>query len=181
MCILYLLRRCGTSLICCNDPRRSRVNQCMLCERCPSNSTSKRPKSAPRRDSDDYLFALSAAAGVVMPVIIRPAGGAGVLDRVGGADLLCAMCAWTRCPAASALHSDNSPANTVAATIRERRRAFSPGVMGWAPRTPSMSSMADWGSRIVPPPRVPTSIEGIETEICREPRRLCHVSLVQGL
>jgi hypothetical protein len=29
--------------------------------------------------------------------------------------------------------------------------------------------MADWGSRIVPPPMVPTSIEGMETETWRFP------------
>lgn len=45
--------------------------------------------------SNDYLFALSTAAELKL-VIIRPAGGAGVLDRVGGADRLCAMCALTR-------------------------------------------------------------------------------------
>lgn len=44
---------------------------------------------------NDYLFALSTAAGL-KPVIARPEGGAGVLDRVGGADRLCAMCALTR-------------------------------------------------------------------------------------
>lgn len=60
--------------------------------------------------------------------------------------------------------------------MRARRREFSPGLVGCGPRTPSMSSMADWGSRMVPPPRVPTSIEGMETEIWREPRRLLTVS-----
>lgn len=38
--------------------------------------------------SDDYLFDLSTAAGLGMPVIVRPEGGAGVLDLVGGADRL---------------------------------------------------------------------------------------------
>lgn len=93
-------------------------------------------------DSDDYLFALSTAAWL-RPVIWSPCGGAGVLDRVGGAERLCAMCALTRWPAASAEHSDSSPASTVAAMTRASNRAFSPGVTGWAPRTPSMSSMAD--------------------------------------
>lgn len=96
----------------------------------------------------------------------------GVLLRVGAADLLCAMWACTRCPAASALHKLNSPAKTLAATIRANRRAFSPGVVGWAPRTPRRSSMADWGSRTVPPPIVPTSIDGIETEIWSAPLKL---------
>lgn len=45
--------------------------------------------------SNDYLFALSTAAELKF-VIARPGGGAGVLDRVDGADRLCAMCALTR-------------------------------------------------------------------------------------
>jgi len=32
--------------------------------------------------------------------------------------------------------------------------------------------MAAWGSRMVPPPMVPTSMEGMETEIWRFPLRL---------
>lgn len=35
-----------------------------------------------------------------------------------------------------------------------------------------MSSIAPWGSRMVPPPSVPTSIEGIVTVIWREPPTL---------
>lgn len=40
--------------------------------------------------SNDYLFALSTAAAL-KPVIVRPGGGAGVLDRVGGAERLWAI------------------------------------------------------------------------------------------
>ena len=36
--------------------------------------------------------------------------------------------------------------------------------------------MADWASRIVPPPMVPTSMEGMETEIWRLPSTLGVVS-----
>lgn len=103
-------------------------------------------------------------------------GGAGVLLREGAALRLCAMCALTRWPAASALQSESSPARTAAPMMRARRRAFSPGSVGCEPLTPSMSSMALWGSRMVPPPRVPTSRDGIETAICREPWRLGRVS-----
>lgn len=86
-----------------------------------------------------------------------------------GALRLCAICALTRWPAARALHSESSPASTAAATMRARRRALSPGFVGCEPRTPSISSMADWVSRIVPPPIVPTSMEGMETLIWRLP------------
>lgn len=107
--------------------------------------------------------------------------GAGVLDRVGGALRLCAMCARTRCPAASAEHKLSSPASTAAATMRASRRALSPGFVGCEPRTPSMSNMALCGSRIVPPPSVPTSIDGIDTEICNAPRRLFLVEEAQSV
>lgn len=36
--------------------------------------------------------------------------------------------------------------------------------------------MADWGSRMVPPPMVPTSIEGMDTETWRSSRTLWRVS-----
>jgi hypothetical protein len=91
--------------------------------------------------------------------------GAGVVDRELAALRLCCMWALTRWPAARALQRESSPARTAAPMIRAKRRALSPGFVGWEPRTPSMSSMALWGSRIVPPPRVPTSREGMETEI----------------
>jgi hypothetical protein len=91
---------------------------------------------------------------------------------LGAADRLCAMCACTKWPAASAAQRDNSPARTPAATIRASWRAFSPGLVAWAPRTPRRSSIAACGSRTVPPPMVPTSIEGMLTEIWRLPFRL---------
>lgn len=96
----------------------------------------------------------------------------GVDDRVGTVLRLCAMCALTRWPAARAEHRLSSPASTAAATIRASWRALSPGLVGWEPRTPSSSSIADCASRIVPPPMVPTSMDGIETEICRFPLTL---------
>jgi hypothetical protein len=97
--------------------------------------------------------------------VMAPVGGAGVVVRVGGAERLCCMCALTRCPAARALQSESSPARTAAAITRASRCEFAPGSVGWGPRTPSMSSIAPWGSRMVPPPSVPTSSEGMETEI----------------
>lgn len=54
----------------------------------------------------------------------------GVVDLVGTWLLLCAMCAWTRWPAASALQRLSSPARTLAAIILASRRAFSPGWVG---------------------------------------------------
>lgn len=105
-------------------------------------------------------------------------GGAGVVEREGAALRLCCMCALTRWPAAKALHRDNSPAKVAAPMMRAKRRALSPGFVGCEPRTPSISSMALWGSRIVPPPRVPTSREGIDTEICSAPLRLEVVSKI---
>ena len=68
-----------------------------------------------------------------------------------------------RWPAARALMRESSPAMTAAAMIRASWRAFSPGVVWWAPRMPSMSRTACWGARTVPPPTVPTSMEGIVT------------------
>lgn len=91
----------------------------------------------------------------------------GVVLLVGTWLRLCAICALTRCPAAKALQRLSSPARTAAPMIRASFRAFSPGLVGCEPRTPSMSSMADCASRMVPPPNVPTSIDGIETLICR--------------
>jgi len=99
--------------------------------------------------------------------------GAGVGALLGAALVtalrLWAMWALTRWPAHRALLSDSSPASTPAPMMRASWRALSPGVSWCAPRTPSRSSMALWGSRIVPPPIVPTSIEGMETEIWRLP------------
>lgn len=111
------------------------------------------------------------------------------------------ICIWerTRWPAARAAMRLSSPASTVPATIRARRSAFSPGRWVLAPlqavdhrkkgyhsdrnkrekysmyRMPSSSRAADWPGRCVPPPTVPTSIEGIVTDARRSPAnvRLC--------
>jgi hypothetical protein len=91
--------------------------------------------------------------------------GVGVVARLGAALRLCAMCARTRWPAARALQRLSSPARTAAATMRDSMRALSPGLVGFGPRTPRRSSMDDWGSRIVPPPIVPTSMLGMDTDI----------------
>jgi len=105
-----------------------------------------------------YLLA-SASLEIAADDIVKPAGspflsctaevtgvcaplGAGVLTLVAGALLLCCMCALTRWPAARALHRDNSPASTPAATMRANLRALSPGFVGWDPLTPSRSSIA---------------------------------------
>lgn len=61
----------------------------------PPNATSKCHKVDRYGVSSVYLLALSTAAELKL-VIDRLDGGAGVLDRVGGADRLCAMCALTR-------------------------------------------------------------------------------------
>lgn len=104
----------------------------------------------------DYLF-LSFAAALKLPfpfvfseafVIasdtgVMAGGGAGVLDLDGAAERLCAMCALTKCPAARAEQSESSPARVAAPMTRARRRALSPGLVGWEPRTPRRSSMAD--------------------------------------
>ncbi len=82
-------------------------------------------------------------------------------------DRLCCICALMRCPAARALIKESSPAMTAAAMMRARREAFSPGDARFAPRIPSMSRTACWGARTVPPPTVPTSMEGMVTEIRR--------------
>lgn len=116
-------------------------------------------------------LARSAAASLGLSPLLGP--GADIIPPDGetegavdaGVERLCAMCALTRCPAARAAHRESSPARTAPPMIRASRREFSPGVVGCEPRTPSMSSIAPWGSRIVPPPNVPTSMDGMETEI----------------
>lgn len=62
----------------------------------------------------------------VMPI----ASDIGVVALVGTWLLLCAICAWTRWPAARALQRLSSPARTLAAIILASRRAFSPGWLG---------------------------------------------------
>ena len=93
----------------------------------------------------------------------------GVVDLVFAELRLCAMCARTRCPAASALFKLSSPARTLAAMIRASFWEFPPGLVGWEPLSPRRSNIALCGSRTVPPPIVPTSIQGIDTLIWRLP------------
>lgn len=123
-------------------------------------------------NSNRYLPQIHSEEDIVNPRAALTAAETGVEVRVVAALRLCAMCALTRWPAASAEHKLSSPARTAAATIRASCRALSPGLVGWEPRTPSISSMADCASRIVPPPIVPTSMEGIDTAIWRLPLRL---------
>mmetsp|Transcript_38031 Transcript_38031/g.80968 ORF Transcript_38031/g.80968 Transcript_38031/m.80968 type:complete len:220 (+) Transcript_38031:1790-2449(+) len=72
-----------------------------------------------------------------------------------------------RCPALSADMSESSPAMTVAATTMASSRELAPGLSLEAPATPSIPRQALCGVRMVPPPTVPTSIEGIVQEMCR--------------
>lgn len=72
---------------------------------------------------------------------------------------------WTRWPAASAEHSDSSPAITVAQMIRASCCAFAPGVSAFAPCTPRIFRHADCAGNDVPPPTVPTSMQGIVTDM----------------
>lgn len=72
-----------------------------------------------------------------------------------------------RCPAAKAPISDSSPAITDAHIILANLCAFAPGSTWFAPFTPSSSSIALCGDRTVPPPTVPTSIDGIEQLISK--------------
>mmetsp|Transcript_78173 Transcript_78173/g.108618 ORF Transcript_78173/g.108618 Transcript_78173/m.108618 type:complete len:373 (-) Transcript_78173:500-1618(-) len=74
------------------------------------------------------------------------------------------MWALSKSPVASAAMSDSSPASTDPATIRASCSAFAPGVVACAPRSPSISSAAACAGRVVPPPTVPTSTEGIVTD-----------------
>eukprot|EP00967_Tisochrysis_lutea_P132551 scaffold231562_cov28-Tisochrysis_lutea.AAC.1 len=76
---------------------------------------------------------------------------------------------WARIrwPAESAESSDSSPARTAPATIVASSRALEPGSFGAAPATPSISRQARCGRKIVPPPTVPTSIDGIVHETCK--------------
>ena len=52
--------------------------------------------------------------------------------------LLCVRWLLTRCPAARAERRDSSPASTVPHTILASWVAFSPGLLWWAPCTPSI-------------------------------------------
>mmetsp|Transcript_70274 Transcript_70274/g.120697 ORF Transcript_70274/g.120697 Transcript_70274/m.120697 type:complete len:328 (-) Transcript_70274:157-1140(-) len=65
----------------------------------------------------------------------------------------------------------NSPASTAAATMVPSFLARSPGASPAsacdAPRTPMISRQAAWAGSEVPPPTVPTSMEGMVTLMCR--------------
>ena len=61
--------------------------------------------------------------------------------------------------------SESSPARTAPATTIARVAALAPGASAAAPATPRSSRHAFCGLRCVPPPTVPTSIDGIVTEI----------------
>lgn len=110
--------------------------------------------------------------------------GPGVMGRdvlgVFSCERLWARCARTRWPAASALMSESSPAMTAAAMMRASCCEFWPGLVGCAPLMPSISRTAPCGARMVPPPTVPTSIDGIDTVINKSSPLLVlsiHVSL----
>ena len=116
--------------------------------------------------------AVEAQLGLVFAhTTVRASIGPGVTGRetvgVFNCDRLCTKWARTRWPAASALIRDNSPAMTAEAMMRASCCAFLPGSVGCAPLTPSISSIAPCGARTVPPPIVPTSIQGIDTVIRR--------------
>ena len=111
--------------------------------------------SPPQRRHGYLFLSFAAALKLPLPFVFSEAfviandtgvmagGGAGVLDLDGAAERLCAMCALTKCPAARAEQSESSPARVAAPMTRARRRALSPGLVGWEPRTPRRSSMAD--------------------------------------
>mmetsp|Transcript_35788 Transcript_35788/g.83528 ORF Transcript_35788/g.83528 Transcript_35788/m.83528 type:complete len:308 (+) Transcript_35788:566-1489(+) len=88
---------------------------------------------------------------------------AGVADGLR----LCCRCALSRWPAESADMSESSPAMTVAATTVASSRELAPGLSREAPATPSIPRHALCGARMVPPPTVPTSIDGIVHEMWR--------------
>mmetsp|Transcript_22188 Transcript_22188/g.51237 ORF Transcript_22188/g.51237 Transcript_22188/m.51237 type:complete len:287 (+) Transcript_22188:168-1028(+) len=97
------------------------------------------------------------------------ASAAAAAGAAGWGFLLCCMCAFTSSFAARAESNESSPAMTAAATMRPNFCALSPGFFGAreAPLTPIISRHCAWAGSEVPPPTVPTSIEGIEHEICR--------------
>jgi hypothetical protein len=96
-------------------------------------------------------------------LVVDPTGVAAMLVW----DRLWAMCARMRCPAARALRRESSPAITAAAMTDASVCAFFPGWEGWAPFTPRRSKQPCCGARTVPPPTVPTSMQGMETVIRR--------------
>jgi hypothetical protein len=130
--------------------------------------------------SDQRLVRSAAAALILVPLlglgtVLAPPDGDVLRDGAlegpaegaadAGEDRFCAMCALTRWPAARAAHRAGSAAKAAPPMMRARRLAFSQGGVGCDSWTPSLSSIVAWGSRMVPPPKVPTSIDGMETEI----------------
>ncbi|KAH3682699.1 hypothetical protein WICPIJ_006327 [Wickerhamomyces pijperi] len=77
-----------------------------------------------------------------------------------------------------ALNNDNSPARTKEATILANCLALSPGTVA-GPLTPNNSNMEPCGSKIVPPPIVPTSMDGIDTEIFKSPSSVSSNKVIQ--
>ena len=78
----------------------------------------------------------------------------------------------TNDPATSTEQRFNSPAKTPAATMRANSWALRPGVFTSGPRTPRRSSIVLCDSNTVPPPTVPTSRDGMDTDICKAPLTL---------
>mmetsp|Transcript_12201 Transcript_12201/g.34424 ORF Transcript_12201/g.34424 Transcript_12201/m.34424 type:complete len:238 (-) Transcript_12201:703-1416(-) len=60
--------------------------------------------------------------------------------------------------------SESSPARTLAATTRASFLELPPGASVWLPDMPRRRRAARWEGRWVPPPTVPTSMDGMETE-----------------
>lgn len=135
----------------------------------------------PKYPPGALITPLANAAAALLPAGGRTLNGAGVSGRlakggretpcpplgVGGALLFKEICARMRWPAANADMRDSSPAMTDAAMRRASLRALWPGDVEFAPRIPSISKTAPCGARTVPPPTVPTSMEGIEQVISR--------------
>merc|ERR1712232_523584 len=80
---------------------------------------------------------------------------------------LCCICAWTSVLAASAASKLNSPAIVATATTCASLRAFPQGMS--PPPFPIAFRQAACAGNEVPPPTVPTSIEGIVQLIQRSP------------
>ena len=120
--------------------------------------------------------------------------------------LLWVMWLCTRCPAARADIRDSSPARTVAQTTLANWRALSPGPVRLAPCTPSIYNGHAYGlihtliggvnththctcrqdccgARLVPPPTVPSSIEGMVQLIYRSSPSgpTCSIRVIQLL
>mmetsp|Transcript_17910 Transcript_17910/g.39715 ORF Transcript_17910/g.39715 Transcript_17910/m.39715 type:complete len:242 (+) Transcript_17910:347-1072(+) len=94
------------------------------------------------------------------------------------------MCDATSWLAARAAMRLSSPASTADPTICASLRALSPGTEPGplaAPRTPQMSRQPACAGRWVPPPTVPTSMEGMVTLTCRDLRSSAYSMMVRQL